>query len=88
METGLVKAAKLNITSVGKETRRRDGHRPVSFLTEQEIYSLADAAETMGKHGRRNSTLIYIMFQSALRVSETLDLRLRDKQPGKAAIWW
>jgi type 1 fimbriae regulatory protein FimB len=79
VETAVVKAGTLNITPTGKETRHRDGHRPVSFLTEQEIYALADAAATM-RHGQRNCLLIYLMFQSSLRVSEALDLRLRDKQ--------
>lgn len=59
-------------------TSRHDGHRPVSFLLESEVYQLADAARDMRK-GKRNELLILLLFQSCLRVSEALALRLRDK---------
>jgi site-specific recombinase XerD len=57
---------------------RHDSHRPVSFLLESEIYALSDAAKTMRK-GKRNELLVLLLFQSCLRVSEALDLKLRDK---------
>lgn len=57
---------------------RHDSHRPVSFLLESEIYQLADAAKTM-RNGKRNELIILLLFQSCLRVSEALGLRLRDK---------
>lgn len=84
----------VNKKPIGKELIRKISengkitNRPVSFLTETEIYQLADAARTM-RHGLRNETLIYVMFQSALRVSEALNLRLRDKQyiEGSYVLW-
>ena len=44
-------------------TSRHDGHRPVSFLLESEIYQLADAARAM-RNGKRNELLILLLFQS------------------------
>jgi integrase len=67
-----------NTTSSKIITSRHDGHRPVSFLLEDEIYKLADAAKTM-KDGKRNELIVLLLFQSCLRVSEALNLRLRDK---------
>ncbi len=58
--------------------RRGDYTRPVSFITESEVYRLADVAKTM-RDGERNELLILTMFQGALRVTETVKLRVRDK---------
>lgn len=80
MEKSLVTTELFNKKPDSQIMRHRDGHRPVSFLTENEVYLLTDAARTMGKHGLRNETMIFTLFQSALRVSEGLDLRLRDRQ--------
>jgi len=52
--------------------------RPVSFITEAEVYRLADAAKAM-RDGERNELLVLTMFQAALRVTETVKLRLMDK---------
>jgi integrase len=83
METSVTvtseKALSLNKTPTSKIiTSRHDGCKPVSFLLESEIYQLADAARGM-RNGKRNELLILLLFQSCLRVSESLDLRLRDK---------
>jgi len=40
---------------------------------------MADAAKAMGKAGDRNELIILIMFQCALRVSEELNLRVKDR---------
>lgn len=58
--------------------RRGDYTRPVSFITETEVYRLADVSETM-RHGERNELLILTMFQAALRVTEAVKLRVMDK---------
>jgi integrase/recombinase XerD len=83
METGIAviqeKQRSLNnMTSCKIVTSRHDSHRPVSFLLENEIYSLSDAAKTM-RDGKRNELLILLLFQSCLRVSEALALKLRNK---------
>jgi len=52
--------------------------RPVSFISENEVYALADAGREM-RDGSRNELLILVLFQACLRISEALDLRLRDK---------
>ncbi len=58
--------------------RRGDYTRPVSFITETEVYGMADASKTM-RDGERNELLILTMFQAALRVTEAVKLRLMDK---------
>jgi len=52
--------------------------KPVSFITESEVYRMADAARVM-RNGERNELLILTMFQAALRVTEAIKLRVRDK---------
>ena len=58
--------------------RRGDYTRPVSFITESEVYRLADTAKIM-RDGERNELLILTMFQGALRVTEAVKLRVMDK---------
>ncbi len=52
--------------------------RPVSFITESEVYRLADVARGM-RDGERNELLILTMFQVCLRVTEAIKLRVKDK---------
>jgi integrase/recombinase XerD len=52
--------------------------KPVSFITEAEVYRLADIAGAM-RDGERNELLILTMFRAALRVTEAVKLRLMDK---------
>ena len=60
--------------SNGKKQRYQDnGHRPVSFLTEDEVNTLFDAAGKMYR-GDRNELIMRILFMSACRVSECLAL--------------
>ena len=61
-----------------KAIRRGDCTRPISFITESEVYRLADAARAM-RNGERNELLILTMFQAALRVTEAIKFRVRDK---------
>ena len=58
--------------------RASDYTRPVSFITEAEVYRIADTAKAM-RDGERNELLILAMFQAALRVTEAVKLRLQDK---------
>ena len=58
--------------------RRGEYTQPVSFITEAEVYRLADSAKTM-RDSERNELLILIMFQAALRVTEAIKLRVQDK---------
>jgi integrase/recombinase XerD len=57
---------------------RSESTRPVSFITEAEVYRLADTARGM-RDGERNELLILTMFQAALRVTEAIKLRIKDK---------
>ena len=52
--------------------------KPVSFITESEVYRLADVAKAM-RDGERNELLILTMFQATLRVTEAIKLRVMDK---------
>ena len=58
--------------------RRGEYTRPVSFITESEVYRMADMAKVM-RDGERNELLILTMFQAALRVTEAVKLRVQDK---------
>jgi integrase/recombinase XerD len=49
----------------------------MSFITEEEAYRLADAANTR-RNGERNYLMVLVLFQAALRVSEALGLRVMD----------
>ena len=51
-----------------RAVRRGEYTRPVSFITEAEVYRVADAARIM-RDGERNELLILTMFQAALRVT-------------------
>lgn len=61
-----------------KAYRNSDYTKPVSFITEEEVYRLADAAKTM-RDGERNYLLVMTLFQCALRVTEAVKLRVKDK---------
>lgn len=54
--------------------------KPMSFITEAEVYRLADMAKAM-RDGERNELLVLTMFQAALRVTEAIKLRVMDKAP-------
>ena len=64
--------------AIKRAFRRGDYTRPVSFITETEVYRIADVAKAM-RDGERNELLILIMFQAALRVTEAVKLRVQDK---------
>lgn len=57
---------------------RTDHTRSVSFISESEVSRLADVARAM-RDGERNELLILTMFQAALRVTEAIKLRIKDK---------
>jgi integrase/recombinase XerD len=59
--------------------RGRGEHRPVSFLAESDIDHILEKARR-NRNGLRDELILSLLFQGALRVSEALDLRLRDKQ--------
>ena len=54
-------------------------HRPVSFLSESEINAMLDYVKVR-RNGSRNDLILSLLFQAALRVTEALDLRFRDRQ--------
>ncbi|MFC1924066.1 tyrosine-type recombinase/integrase [Chloroflexota bacterium] len=63
---------------VKKTYRVSEYTRPISFVSEDEVYRLADAAMAM-RDGERNYLLIMILFQCALRVTEAVKLKVKDK---------
>jgi len=56
-----------------------DNTRPVSFLTESEVTSMAKIARQM-RDGERNELLILTTFQCALRISETLQITKQHRR--------
>jgi type 1 fimbriae regulatory protein FimE len=49
--------------------------RSREFLTEAEVEKLVKAAESLGRHGHRDGTLLLMAYRHALRVSELTALR-------------
>ena len=64
--------------AIKRAFRHGDYTRPVSFITETEVYRIADVARRM-RDGERNYLMILTMFQAALRVTEAVKLRVQDK---------
>ena len=62
--------------------------RPISFLSEVEVNSMAAAASQM-RDGDRNELMILVTFQLALRISETLQItaQLRRVIDGKHRLF-
>ncbi|MCH5260853.1 MAG: tyrosine-type recombinase/integrase [Lachnospiraceae bacterium] len=50
----------------------------VGFLTENELYSVFDQIDESTAAGRRDATLLRLLYDSAARVQELCDLRVRD----------
>ena len=65
--------ANQGVTAERKYNTHQNDHRPVSFLLENEVNALVDAAATM-RDGRRNALMIQLLFQCCLRISECLQL--------------
>jgi len=57
---------------------QQGGDKPVSFITEQEVYRMVDCAKKM-RDGERNELLLTLLFQGALRISEAVKLQIQDK---------
>lgn len=54
---------------------RNAERRSREFLTPVEVERLAEAAQSVGRHGHRDATMILIAYRHALRVSELTALR-------------
>ena len=52
-----------NVSTQKGAYRGSDNSRPVSFITEDEVNRMAEAAKVMGKAGDRNKLLILLMLQ-------------------------
>lgn len=57
---------------------RASSTRPVSFITENEVNRMTEAARAM-RNGERNALLITVLFQAALRITEAIRLRPQDR---------
>ncbi len=64
---------------------KRYQHRPVEFLTELEAKALINAPNTKTWIGRRDRTLLLVMFQTGLRNSEITSLKYCDVELGTGA---
>ena len=56
-----------------KYNTHKNDHRPVSFLTESEVFSMEDAVRP-NRNGDRDALFIEVSFKCCLRVSEVLGL--------------
>lgn len=59
---------------------KRCEHKPVDFLTREELEALLQAPDLSTWLGRRDRALIALMAQTGLRVSETIGLRWEDTE--------
>lgn len=75
----------MNMPPVKQKNKDR---RPREFLTEKEVNELMKAANKLGRHGHRDSTIILIAYRHALRVSELISLRWQqiDLEIGRISI--
>lgn len=64
---------------------QRCGRKPIAFLTSTEIDALLDAPDRDTWSGRRDGTLLLLMVQTGLRVSEITGLRCGDIVLGTGA---
>ena len=64
--------------------KRADG-RASAYLTEQESDAILNAAGRSRRLGKRDRTLLLLMLQTGLRISEVVGLRLRDIELDKGA---
>jgi len=75
----LVPAVSQGKRPVRRVVQHSDYTRPVPFITESEVYALADAVRA-GRHGERDYLVVMTMFQGDLRISEAVGLRVTDKR--------
>ena len=54
---------------------------PPEVLTEDEVRGLTRACSSRAPTGLRNAALIAVLYRAGLRVSEALDLRVKDFNP-------
>jgi len=64
---------------------QRGDRKPIAFLTSSEIDMLLTAPDRSTWSGRRDGTLLLLMVQTGLRVSETIGLRCDDVVLGAGA---
>ena len=64
---------------------QRGDRKPIAFLTSPEIDALLAAPDRSTWSGRRDGTLLLLMIQTGLRVSETIGLRCDDIVLGTGA---
>lgn len=62
----------------GRTAPNKGGTFPPVVLTEDEVKALIRACSNRAAIGIRNRALITVMYRAGLRLSETLDLKLKD----------
>jgi site-specific recombinase XerD len=68
----------VNLRNPRKPSERRARRRPIDVLSPQEVLALMRACSRRAPTGVRNAALIGLMYGAGLRVSEALDLELKD----------
>lgn len=64
---------------------KRFEHKPIAFLTQEEIQALVAAPDATTSLGRRDRTLLLLTAQTGLRVSELIGLCCQDVVLGRGA---
>jgi site-specific recombinase XerD len=65
---------------------KRKTKPPVSYLSSDELKILFSQPDTNSKQGRRDLVLLVLMYDSAARVSEIIDLKVRDIRLSSPAV--
>ncbi len=68
---------------------KRLAHRPMSFFSPEGLHLLLSQPDTTTQKGRRDHALLVLLYDSAARVQEICDLRVRDvrlEQPATVAL--
>jgi type 1 fimbriae regulatory protein FimB len=76
----------VNSTRRRKTKSQAVDHRGKDFLTEAEMKRFLDAARG-ARHGARDHAMMLMTFRHGLRVSELVDLRLKDIDLGTARLY-
>ena len=74
--------------SLSKPPRKRPNaeRRSREYLTPAEVEKLINGAESVGRHGHRDGTLILVAYRHALRVSELVSLRWHQVDLGQGLL--
>lgn len=67
-----------NIRKILEIKAKKEVKKVMSYLTEEELQKLFNSIDTSTNKGRRNLTLLTLLYDTAARASEIIDLKIED----------